>query len=148
MTHEKHFLSLSYTSSFPCQPELVRGSIVKRCVYSGLCSPFCHYLSPSPTAHTHSDWWFCRWNPILIANYLLHTHTHTKKSSPCPLSPPSEKKPNVILLSFSGNFWCLTRFTFLAKCCKINGGPLNFSELRWSGWERKQAHANLKMGKW
>lgn len=29
--------------------------------------------------------------------------------------------------------------TFLAKCCKINGGPLNFSGLRWTG-ERENKH--------
>lgn len=142
MTHEKHFLSLSYTSSFPCQPALVRGSIVKRCVYFGLCSPFCHYLTPHCT---QTGDFAVEIQPLLQITFV----TEKKNLHPAPpISFGEEAK--CYFAEFHWQF--LVRAppappcTFLAKCCKINGGPLNFNELRWSGQQRKQAHASEKRG--
>ena len=141
MTHEKHFL---LNQQFPLPTSASKGSIVKRCVYFGLSSPFFHYLPPPPPTHTHTH----------------HTRMKSKPYCKLPLSPKEKKSPHLAppisfgeeakcyFAEFRWQFLVRAPCTFLAKCCKINSGPLSFSDLRWSGREGKQAHASEKMGNW
>lgn len=120
MTHETHFLSLSYTAA--SQPTLVRGSIVKRCIYFGLNSPFWHDLPTSTHTHTHTgdftDLIYCK---LPLSMSLL----------PCSLPSPRQES-KCYFAEFQWWFFFLhvhdpphpPLCTFLAKCCKINGGPL------------------------
>lgn len=84
---------------------VVRGSIVKRCVYFGLCSPFCHYLAPFPhSTHALSGDVAVEIQPVLQITFV----TEKEKSPPSPSYPLWLKKSQMLFFRIVlAIFWCV-----------------------------------------